>query len=55
MTDKDQDKGAQTKISDLPDKAGPSKDDESIKGGRMKANPTESGDVTSGPSGGDQG
>jgi len=41
MTDKDQDKDTQTEISDLPDKAEPSTDDESIKGGRMKADPPE--------------
>ena len=50
MSDKDKPKA---KISDLPAKPSSNKETEKVKGGRMSS--TETGDVTSGPSGGDQG
>jgi hypothetical protein len=51
----DKDKPTETKISDLPDKPGTVKDADAVKGGRMNSNPTETGDVTPGPNGGDTG
>ena len=49
----EKDKISQAKISDLPEPATKQREADKVKGGRMSA--TETGDVTSGPSGGDQG
>ena len=48
----EKDKTSQAKISDLPEPATKQREADKVKGGRMA---TETGDVTSGPSGGDQG
>jgi hypothetical protein len=54
MTDKD--KTAKPAINDLPEPASADSAADKIKGGRMRSDPTESGDVTqNGTSGGDQG
>ena len=48
-------KSAGAKITDLPEPRTKDREAEKIKGGMMRADPTESGDVTPGPNGGDTG
>ena len=48
----DKSKAPGSKINDLPEPKTKDREADKVKGGRMA---TESGDVTSGPSGGDQG
>lgn len=52
----EKEKNPQAKITDLPEPASSDREADKVKGGRMMANPTESGDVTPAPPvGGDQG
>lgn len=52
----EKDKNPQANITDLPEPANTDREADKVKGGRMRMNATESGDVTPAPPvGGDQG